>query len=250
MSRLRSAIFLVLLVLWTALLAPTIPYYRWRGEPARTRGFSRFWAKGVLAILRLVGVAYRTQGEANRPATPALYVANHQSTFETIAIAVLVPDVAIVLKEELYRIPVFGWFLRHSPMIAIDRAGGGSAMKKMFREGREAAAQGRSLLIFPEGTRQKVDARGEFQRGVVLLYKALGLPVVPMVHNAGLFWLARSFQIRPGTITVSFLPPIPPGLAEAEFMERLHSGIYDERDRLVALERSSDKGARGAGGEA
>lgn len=239
MSRLRSSAFLVLLVLWTVLLAPTIPYYALRNEPKVTRRFSRIWAGGVLKILRLVGVSCRTIGEANRPGGPALYVANHQSTFETIASAVLVPDVAIILKEELYRIPVFGWFLRKSPMIAIDRAGGGTAMKKMFREGREAAAEGRSLLIFPEGTRQPVDMRAPMQRGVVLLYKALGLPVVPMVHNAGLFWLARSFEIRPGEITVSFLPPIPAGLPETEFMERLSTAIYDERDRLVAQAREA-----------
>lgn len=234
MARLRSSAFLLLLVLWTLLLAATIPYYALRNAPKATRRFSRFWVGGVLAILRLVGLSYRTTGEANRPAEPALYVGNHQSAFETIAAAALVPDVAIVLKEELYRIPVFGWFLRRSPMIAIDRAGGASSMKKMFREAREASEQGRSLLIFPEGTRRAVDERADFHRGVLLLYKALDLPVVPMVNNAGLFWPARSFAIRPGTITVSYLPPIPPGLPDREFMARLGEAIYQERDRLVA----------------
>lgn len=234
MPRLRSSVFLLLLVLWTLLLAVTIPYYALRRAPRVTRRFSRFWVRGVLAILRLVGLSYRTVGKANRPPAPALYVGNHQSAFETIAAAALLPDVAIVLKEELYRIPVFGWFLRNSPMIAIDRAGGASSMKKMFREGREASAQGRNLLIFPEGTRRAVDERADFHRGVLLLYKALNLPVVPMVNNAGLFWPARSFAIRPGTITVSYLPPIPPGLPDAEFMRRISDAIYDERDRLVA----------------
>lgn len=234
MARLRSTVFLLLLVVWTALLAVTIPYFAWLGRPHATRRFSRFWAGGVMAILRSVGLAYRTVGGANRPAEPALYVGNHQSAFETIAAAVLIPDVAIVLKEELYRIPVFGWFLKRSPMIAIDRAGGASSVKKMFREGREASEQGRNLLIFPEGTRRAVDERADFHRGVLLLYKALNLPVVPMVHNAGLFWPARSFAIRPGTITVSYLPPIPPGLPDREFMARLGEAIYQERDRLVA----------------
>ncbi|GLK74102.1 1-acyl-sn-glycerol-3-phosphate acyltransferase [Ancylobacter dichloromethanicus] len=234
MARLRSTVFLLLLVVWTALLAVTIPYYALRNAPPATRRFSRLWAGGVMAILRLVGLSYRTVGGANRPAEPALYVGNHQSAFETIAAAVLIPDVAIVLKEELYRIPVFGWFLKRSPMIAIDRAGGASSVKKMFREGREASEHGRNLLIFPEGTRRAVDERADFHRGVLLLYKALDLPVVPMVHNAGLFWPARSFAIRPGTITVSYLPSIPPGLPDREFMARLSEAIYHERDRLVA----------------
>lgn len=237
MARLRTSLFLLLLVLWTLLLSPAIPYHALRRNPPGLRRFSRFWVGGVLAILRLVGLTWRSVGEANRPAGSALYVGNHQSAFETIAAAALVPDVAIVLKEELYRIPVFGWFLRHSPMIAIDRAGGASSMKKMFREGREASAQGRSLLIFPEGTRRAVDERADFHRGVLLLYKALGLPVVPMVNNAGLFWPARSFAIRPGEITVSYLPPIPPGLPDDEFMARLTDVIFTERDRLVALAR-------------
>ncbi|QIB34952.1 lysophospholipid acyltransferase family protein [Ancylobacter pratisalsi] len=234
MPRLRSSVFVLLLVLWTVIFAPLVPWFMLRKNPRTTRRVSRFWADGVVRILRLVGLAYRIIGEENRPAGPALYVANHQSAFETIAATVLVPDVAIVLKEELYRIPIFGWFLKNSPMIAIDRAGGASSMKKMFREARAASEDGRSLLIFPEGTRRPVDERGEFQRGVVLLYKALGLPVVPMVNNAGLFWPARTFAIKPGEITVSILPSLPPGLPDAEFLARITDTIYAERDRLVA----------------
>lgn len=231
-----SFLFLPLLVLWTLLLAPAIPVLALMKHPERTRAFSRLWARGVLGILRGVGgLSYGEQGQENRPNGPALYIANHQSAWETIAAAVLVPDVAIILKEELYRIPVFGWFLRNSPMIAIDRAGGASSLKKMFREGREAAAEGRSLLIFPEGTRRAPHERAEFQRGVLLLYKALGLPAVPMAHNAGLYWKGRSFTVRPGSVRVSYLPALPPGLPDAEFMARITTELYDERDRLVAL---------------
>ncbi|GAB4066391.1 1-acyl-sn-glycerol-3-phosphate acyltransferase [Ancylobacter sonchi] len=230
-----SILFLPLLVLWTLLLAPAAPVLALIKRPERVRTFSRFWARGVLAILRGVGgLGYREIGSGNRPAGPALYVANHQSAWETIAFAVLVPDVAIVLKEELYRIPVFGWFLKHSPMIAIDRAGGASSLKKMLREGREAVAAGRSLLIFPEGTRRGPHERAEFQRGVALLYKALGLPAVPVAHDAGLFWKGRSFTLRPGAVTVSYLPPLPPGLPDAEFIRLASEAIYAERDRLVA----------------
>lgn len=235
MSRLRSALFLPLLVLWTLLLAPAALLLALaKKPPAKVRAFSRFWARGVLGLLRVVGgLSCRQEGVENRPAGPALYVANHQSAWETIAFAVLVPDVAIVLKEELYRIPVFGWFLRHSPMIAIDRAGGASSLKKMFREGREAIAQGRSLLIFPEGTRRGPHERAEFQRGVVLLYKALGLPAVPVAHNAGLYWKGRSFELKPGTVRVVYGEALPPGLPDGEFLARITQDIYATRDRLV-----------------
>ncbi|MCK0196497.1 1-acyl-sn-glycerol-3-phosphate acyltransferase [Ancylobacter sp. 6x-1] len=237
MQTLRSAAFVLFLVLWTLALSVTVPWLAWRKDPVAVRRVSRLWAGGILNGLKVLGgVGHREIGTANRPATPALYVSNHQSAWETIAFAVLVPDVAVVLKEELYRIPVFGWFLKCSPMIDIDRAGGATSMKKMFRESREALAAGRSLLIFPEGTRQPVDAtRAEFHRGVLLLYKALKVPVVPVAVNAGLHWPARRFAVRSGTIAVSYLPPIPPGLPDEDFMSLLQRTIYDERDRLLGL---------------
>lgn len=240
MQPLRSAAFNLFLIFWTLLLALTMPWLALKADPVATRRVSRLWAGGLLKALRtLGGLGHREIGRENRPATPALYVANHQSAWETIAFAVLVPDVAIVLKEELYRIPIFGWYLKRSPMIAIDRAGGSASLKKMFREAREAVAQGRSLLIFPEGTRRAPHERADFHRGVLLLYKALGIPVVPVAHDAGLFWKARSFWIRSGTITVSYLPQIPPGLPDAEFMDRLRASIYAERDRLVGISEES-----------
>ncbi|MBS7539251.1 lysophospholipid acyltransferase family protein [Ancylobacter lacus] len=245
MQKLRSAAFVVFLVLWTLLLAATLPWLAWRRNPAQVRRVSRLWAGGILKGLRVLGgLGYREIGGANRPAGPALYVSNHQSAWETIAFAVLVPDVAVVLKEELYRIPVFGWFLRRSPMIDIDRAGGATAMKKMFREAREALAAGRSLLIFPEGTRRAVTERADFHRGVLLLYKALRVPVVPVAVNAGLYWPARRFSVRAGEITVSYLPPLPPGLPDEAFMTAIATLIYDERDRLVAGAQARAEGER------
>lgn len=242
MLRLRSAVFLPLLFLWTAVFLPLMPLAAYKNDPATTRRMARIWGRGVLAVLRTIGgLDHREIGLENKPSTPALYVSNHQSAWETIAFSTLLPDVAVVLKEELYKIPVFGWFLRRSPMIAIDRAGGGSAMKKMYREARASVADGRSLLIFPEGTRRQPDEYGEFHRGVLLLYKAADLPVIPVAHNAGLFWIARSFKIWPGIITVSYLPAIPPGLPDDEFMSRVQNAIYAERDRLVAQARDVAK---------
>ena len=236
MTYLRSAVFTPLLVLWTAVFALYMPWLAWRGNPADTRSRAEMWSRGLVRILRrLIGLTYVEIGTENRPSVPALYVANHQSAWETLVFNLLVPHTAIVLKEELYRIPVFGWYLKHSAMIGIDRAGGASAMKKLLREARSAVAEGRSVLIFPEGTRRAPHEVAEFHRGVLLLYKALGLPVVPMALNAGLFWKARSFLVRPGIITVSYLPTIPAGLPDQAFLQAARTAIYTERDRLVAL---------------
>ncbi|MFK8252591.1 lysophospholipid acyltransferase family protein [Ancylobacter terrae] len=234
MRHLRSAAFFTFLVLWTLLLAPTIPWLAWRRDPAQVRRVSRLWSRGLLGALRLiVGLGYREIGREHRPAGPALYVSNHQSAWETLAFSVLIPDLAFVLKEELYRYPIFGWFLKHSPMIAIDRAGGGTAMKKMIREARAVAADGRSVLIFPEGTRRGAGESAEFRRGVLLLYKALKLPAVPMAHNAGLFWKPKSLFVTPGTITVVYMPPLPADLPDEDFMNAVQGAIVTERDRLA-----------------
>lgn len=236
MRQLRSAAFFVYLVAWTIVLSVGIPWLAFRAEPARIRRFSRVWSRGVAwGLSHIVGLSYREIGRENLPAGPALYVVNHQSAWETLVLNLLIPDVAFVLKEELYRYPIFGWYLRRAPMIAIDRAGGASAMKKMFREGRAAAEGGRSVLIFPEGTRRSMDEPADFHRGVLALYKVLRLPAVPVAHNAGHFWKPRSLFVTPGIVTVSYLPPVPPGLPDTVFMEAMQGAIFAERDRLAAL---------------
>ncbi len=148
---------------------------------------------------------------------PCLIIVNHQSTWETLAALVLFPDVAVVAKRELLRIPVLGWYLQHSTMIVIDREEGSKALREMTVQGRAALAAGRSVLIFPEGTRKKVGAPIDFKRGVELLYRSLGVPVTPVVVNSGSFWPLGHGPKRPGRIVVSFLLAIPPGLNASQF---------------------------------
>lgn len=131
------------------------------------RATSRVWAKGILLALRwTVGLTHTERGRQNIPTGPCLIVANHQSQWETIAFLILVPDVAIVAKQELLAVPVMGWFLRHSPMILIDRESGGSAARQMLAEARAALAHGRAVLIFPQGGRKSATSNVEFKRGV------------------------------------------------------------------------------------
>jgi len=201
------------------------------GSPERgVRRASRVWAHGFLAGLKgLVGLSYAERGRGNIPAEPCLIVANHQSTWETVAFLILFPDVAIVAKQELLTIPVFAWFLRRSPMILIDRESGPKAIRKMVEESQAALAQGRSVLIFPEGTRKPASEPIAFKRGVELLYAKLGRPVLPVALNSGLFWGAgRPFK-RAGTISVSYLEPIPPGLSARDFMRTAEQLLEAER---------------------
>ncbi|MBA9064987.1 1-acyl-sn-glycerol-3-phosphate acyltransferase [Methylobacterium fujisawaense] len=232
MAHARSLLFAAYWAAWTTLFLAPLAVFLLSGSPERPiRRATRLWARGILAGLRhIVGLRYVEEGRQHLPAKPCLIVANHQSTWETLAFLVLVPDVAIVAKRELLAIPVVGWFLRRSPMIVIDRGNGTQALRTMIDEGRAAVAAGRSVLIFPEGTRGGIDAPLRFKRGVELLYGRLGLPVVPVALNSGLFW-PGGMATRAGTVVVSYLTAVPPGLTAAEFLRGTEGAIDRELDR-------------------
>lgn len=234
MRAIRSRVFDAILIAWTAMFLPGLAVLFLCGRPTGAiRAVSRTWAKGVLFALKwTVGLTYVELGRQNVPVGPCLIVANHQSQWETIAFLILVPDVAIVAKQELLAIPVMGWFLRHSPMIIIDRDGGGSAVRHMVSEARAALAQGRAVLIFPEGSRQSSDVKVAFKRGVELLYRQLDVPVLPIALNSGSFWTAKERFKRAGAITVSYLPTIQPGLPGAEFARLAERAVQEALQRL------------------
>ncbi|WP_454887871.1 lysophospholipid acyltransferase family protein [Sphingomonas oryzagri] len=219
MKALRSLAFEGLFILWTALFGLVIPVLVGTGSPPKAvRLFSRIWSRGILAMLAvIVGLRYVQRGWENLPADPCLIIANHQSAWETLAALVLFPDVAIVTKHELLRIPVVGWYLRRSPMILIDRGKSSQALRQMAAQSRKALASGRSVLIFPEGTRRAVGDVVDFKRGVEFLYRTLDVPVAPIAVNSGLFWPPGRAVKKSGTIVVSCLPTIAAGLSACEF---------------------------------
>jgi 1-acyl-sn-glycerol-3-phosphate acyltransferase len=232
MTNLRSRAFDLLLAVWTALFGAFIPVLS-RVDPRRVRAASRLWVTGAMGLLRaVVGLDHVEIGRENRPAGPCLIVCNHQSTWETMALIKLFPDVVIVAKEELLRIPVFGWYLRRSPMITIDREFGTQALRRMVDGAKQALGEGRSVLLFPEGTRKGPDEPISFKRGVELLYGRLDVPVLPVVVNSGRFWGIGGGPKRGGTITLSCLPPLPPGLKAGEMMTRAEQVMEEERRRI------------------
>jgi 1-acyl-sn-glycerol-3-phosphate acyltransferase len=229
LQSLRSRAFDALLIAWTAMFLPALAVLLVAGRPkGPIRATSRVWAHGILLLLKwTVGLTHREWGRQNIPTGPCLIVANHQSQWETIAFLTLVPNVAIVAKRELLAIPVMGWFLRHSPMILIDRERGGSAIRHMLTEARKALAQGRPVLIFPEGSRRSPAAEIEFKRGIELLYLQLGVTVLPVAVDSGHFWGADLPFKRSGAITVSYLSPIEPGLSGSEFIRRAQLAVQE-----------------------
>jgi 1-acyl-sn-glycerol-3-phosphate acyltransferase len=233
----RSLVFNVCLWLWTlVMLLAALPWLA--APPRRMHAHSRAWMRGVQLLLsRIVGLDYEVRGQQHENAL-AIFAFKHQSTWETLAIHLLLPGAAIALKRELTQIPLFGWCLLHAGMIRIDRAGGAHALRRLIADARAALARGQPIVIFPEGTRLPPGERRPYLPGVAALYRHLGCPVVPVALNSGMFWRRRSFIKRPGRIVVEFLAPIAPGLERAAFIAELERRLEPATERLVAEAQS------------
>ena len=190
----------------------------------------KVWLRGNVWLARTVaGIRYEVRGWENIPTTPCLIASKHQSAWDAFALPVLLDLPSFVLKRELMRIPVFGWYLRRYGPVPVDRSAGASALRSMLRRAHEEMDKGRSVVIFPEGTRVPPGETRPFHPGVAALYRDLGTPLVPVILDSGHYWPRRSFLKRPGTITITFLPPIPPGLSRREVMTRLSEDLNGEQ---------------------
>jgi 1-acyl-sn-glycerol-3-phosphate acyltransferase len=196
--------------------------------------WAKFWIRFCLWWLRVtVGLTHRLSGLENLPAGPVIIASKHQSSWETLAYTLLFSDAAIVLKRELLFIPVVGWAMARAGNIAVERGDGAAALRGLVRQAKAVIADGRSILIFPEGTRVAVGDERPYQVGTAALYRQLGVPVVPVALNSGLFWGRRQFIKRPGVIDVEILPAIAPGLSRDAFMTTLRKRIEGATDRLI-----------------
>jgi len=138
-----------------------------------------------------------------------------------------------VLKRELLFIPVVGWAMARAGNIAVARGDGAVALRGMIKQARVVIADGRSIVIFPEGTRMAPGDQRPYRIGTAALYRQLGVPVVPIALNSGLLWGRRQWIKRPGVITLEILPPIPPGLTREAFMAALRERIETATARLI-----------------
>ncbi len=167
------------------------------------------WSRIVVWLARVVlGIRYSVRGRERLPQRPSVILAKHQSAWETLAFQAIFPPQVLVVKRELLWIPFFGWGLALASPIAIDRGRGPAALKRMVELGRRRLAQGFWIAVFPEGTRTRPGERRPYHVGGAWLAVQCGAPVVPVAHNAGLFWGKNAFLKRPGTVTVEIGAPI------------------------------------------
>lgn len=235
MIAVRSALFNAAYATTTLLLALAgLPLLL--GPPRWSSRLGRIWGRATMFWLRLlVGIDYEVRGTP--PTGPVIVASKHQSTWDTMIMPVLIDAPAFVLKRELLFVPLVGFYLRRAGCIAVDRTAGPRALKAMLRDAERAAAAGRPILIYPEGTRTAPGATQPYHPGVAALYTRLGLPVVPVALDSGLYWGRRSFRKRPGTVVIEFLEPIPPGLDRRAFASLLEERIEGASLRLRAEAR-------------
>ncbi len=197
-------------------------------------------ARASLWWMRMIcGTHMEVRGRENLPDRPFLVAAKHQSAWDTFALIPVFEDPALVMKAELMRIPLYGWFSSKFGMIPIRRETGPSALREMLREAQLRLDANREILVFPEGTRRLPDAPPDYKPGILMMYDRLDVPCVPLALNSGLFWPRNSQLRHPGTIIVEILPTIPAGLPRKTFAAELETAVETATHRLCEEARAA-----------
>lgn len=222
---LRSATFNLFFFTVTTVLTIAATAAR-PNSPTSVLRYAKLWARTVIWGLRVIcRIRVEVTGSENLPEGAAIIASAHQSAFDTVVWLTLVPRCCYVLKQELLSIPLFGRLLRKSEMIAIDRSKGASAIRAMLRQADQAKAEGRQIVIFPEGTRVSGEGAHPLQAGVAAVASRTGLSVVPVATDSGRYWGRRAFRKHPGVIRVLIRAALPATLPRDEMMKALEQAI-------------------------
>ena len=229
-------------LLFTIIMIVSVPVFVLPGLllyplPYKVRyGFLSGWAKTVVWWLRIIcNLRHEIIHPENIPEGPAIIFCKHQSAWETIALQAIFPPQVWVLKQELIKVPIFGWALQMLESIAIDRSSGRKAVEQIVEQGKQRLETGKWIVVFPEGTRVAPGTRKKFGVGGAVLAERTGYPVVLVAHNAGDFWRRRSLIKRPGVIKVVIGPTIDPqGKTAGEIKDIAEQWINDTVDEISA----------------
>ena len=206
----RTTVFYLAMAVWTVFWACVmllfIGLFPFR---KRHQYFIKNWARVTVHLCRIIcGIRWEITGQENIPEDPCVIISNHQSTWETFFIQTLFTPQTQVLKQELLKIPFFGWALAKAKPIAINRADVRQSLHQVRDQGKESLSRKVWVLIFPEGTRKPHGKLGKFSRGGAGLAKAAESKILPVAHNAGAFWPNNSWVKHPGTIRLAIGPAI------------------------------------------
>ena len=257
----RSTIFNLLFYAFTFLIAMTC----WGIAKLSTRDAMwhvlRFWGRTVIWMLRVIlNARVEVRGyEHYKPDRSQLIVAKHQSELDIVMLGALLWDVTAIAMEELTRLPFFGTILKKIDAVTIAVDSGPQGRTKQAIEGAERIrAQGRTMVVYPEGELMKLGAKERYKRGVGHVYTAMDVEAVPVAVSLGVIWPQRRWRKNPGTTgAIEFMEPIPPGLDFNTFMALIEERIEKRTMELIEehatgemLEAARDRFARGVNNEA
>ncbi len=197
--------------------------------PQQIMGWARFWAKLQIGAARMIcGIHVQVTGWENLPPPPVVIASRHESTYDVLFWIAMLPAACFVVKRELVRIPLFGQCIRAAGMISVDREAGGAAMRALLRGGDSAKAEGRHIVIFPEGTRVDSNRRLPLRPGVAALASRTGLKVIPVLTDSGRYWGRLAFRKLPGTIRIAVQPPLAVQTGRKAVLEALRVALEPE----------------------
>jgi len=200
------------------------------------RWFCRQWARSVLVALRVCcHIRHDVSGIENLPKGPAIVAANHQSMWETVWLFSHLEKPVVIVKQELISVPLFGFWLRQTGAIAVDRESGPKSIRILIKSARAAINAGSQIVIFPEGTRVKPGNALALKPGIAGIYAACEAPVTAVGHDSGLYWLYPGWQKRSGIIRMQIATPIEVGLDRATFLDRLELTLNANRPDLKTI---------------
>jgi len=196
----------------------------------------RLYTRRMLwAMHWIAGIKVELKGRERLPQGAFIVAAKHQSWGDGYVMFANIDRLVFVTGDHLEKIPLLKGLLHKLGAIVVNNCGGLEARKALAESAAIANAEGRRILIYPEGNLAKAGERFRYRTGVFHMYRDFDLPVVPVATNLGLFWRQQEFQKHAGTATVEFLEPIPPGLDRNEFMARLEGVVEGRTSELIAM---------------
>lgn len=222
---LRSLIFNLAFMLITMVLG-TFGILTFPAPLGWHRAIQRLWSKLCLGAAKsIVGIDLQIEGRENIPSGSVIFACKHQSAWETVMFAHVFCPCVFVLKKELLYVPIFGWFGALTHQIVLNREGGAAAVRHLIAEGKRVRSEGRSVILFPEGSRMAPGTQPPLLPGVVAMARYLDMPVVPVALNSGRLWGKRAFLKYPGVVSVKIMPAIAKDISKQALLDALHTAI-------------------------
>jgi 1-acyl-sn-glycerol-3-phosphate acyltransferase len=207
------------------------------GRHATAWVIRRYVKRMVQAMRIFAGIRIEVRGKARLPTGAFIIASKHQSWGDGFATYDQFDDLAFVTGDHLEKFPLLGTVLKKLGAIVVNNCGGREARDSLKQSGATAHAEGRKILIYPEGNLAKVGEKFRYRSGVWHMYRDFDMPVVPLASNLGLFWPQEAYEKHPGTATLEFLEPIPTGLGKDEFLARLEDVVEARTAELIAEAR-------------